>query len=178
MKKTYNLLFASLVLFLFSCNSGTTTGNTSAVDSTETRAESLSPTATPSFTGTYIDGNSEIIRKLADGGQTEGAGGYLALEQSGPDSLKFELNLFKGAPNYHSGTAEGMLSLKDNVATFFSTEYGDNGCKITFTFNGDEIVVEQVEGSDIECGFGQGVVAFGTYKKDDDKAVFLYEGGF
>ena len=39
------------------------------------------------------------------------------------------------------------------------------------------VEIEQEEGSDMSCGFGQGVVAHGIYTKNSDEPVFNYEGG-
>lgn len=179
MKNSSLLLLTGLLFVLFACNNSSSTDNTIAVDSTDTRAENLNPPAEQVFTGTYTNGDWEIVEKLAggEGEDDDAGGGYLAIEQKGADSLKFELTLFNGAPNYHTGTAEGMLHLKDNVATFETEEF-DSKCKITFTFSGDEVKVDQVDGNDFDCGFGQGVMAFGTYKRRKNEAIFKYEGGF
>lgn len=176
MKNTSTFLLASLIFCLFSCKNGSTVDNSLTVDSTDTRTSSLSTPINQSFTGTYTDGDWESVKTLAEGGEIEGSGGYLAIEQKEANTLKFELSLFNGAPNYHTGTAEGMLSLQDNVATFVTTEY-DGECKITFTFKGNEVHVEQVTGGDFQCGFGQGVMAFGVFKKQKEEAIFKYEGG-
>ena len=56
------------------------------------------------------------------------------------------------------------------------TEEADE-CKITFTFNGPDVIVKQVTGTEFVCGLGKGVYANGSYKKQSDEAIFKYEGG-
>ncbi len=167
-------LFAAL--FMFSCTSNSNgTDNTDNSDSTDTTPidNSVQPTTTEGVTGTYTFGNPD----------DESSSGYLALELLEDDSVKFELNLRGAAPNYPTGTATGKMANAEGMLTFVTTEYndlateGDDECKITFTFQGKNVVVEQVNGSEFVCGFGKGVFANGTYKKVNDEAVFKYKGG-
>lgn len=162
-----------LTFFVVACGNDSTSTETdtnTTTDTTETTAvdNSSSPSTYTAgdVTGTYLWGDQE----------GEGGGGYLAIEQQDDGSLKFELDITNGAPNYHTGTATGTMPLDGNIATFSTTEF-DGDCQITFTFNGTNVDVKQVSGNDFECGFGQGVVAQGTYTKDKDEAIFKYEGG-
>lgn len=122
------------------------------------------------ITGTYVLGDMDS----PDGG------GYLVVEEQANDSIKFELNMNIGAPNYNSGTATGLLKLEENTATFATSEYAeDEPCKIIFTFNNDKtILIDQKEGSPFSCGFGNRVFANGLYTKQKEEAIFQYEGGF
>lgn len=119
--------------------------------------------------GTYIMGDQE---------GTEG-GGYLAIQQLDDNQLKFELDLNNGAPNYHSGTAYGTITRDGNVAVYTTSEYamGGESCAISFVFEPDQVGVEQKQGSDMACGFGQGVIANGTFKKTSEEAIFRHEEG-
>lgn len=168
----FALFFAFFVVACGNDSTSTETDNTtdSTTDTTETtsvdNSSSPSTTMTGNVTGTYLWGDQE----------GEGGGGYLAIEKQDDGSLKFELDITNGAPNYHTGTATGTMPLDGNVATFETTEF-DGDCKITFTFNDNSVEIKQVSGNDFECGFGQGVVAQGTYTKDKDEAIFKYEGG-
>lgn len=161
------LCFWSTLCFFVSCTNTSTPTDDQPTDSTSTSIEQPETTpTTPTFTGTYT----------LDDQDGESGGGYLVIEKVSDDSLKFELDINNGAPNFHSGTATGMLSLVDQTATFITTEY-DGECKITFAFEGNQVTVEQVNGSDFACGFGQGVAAHGVYTKQGDEAIFRYEGG-
>ena len=140
-----------------------------APDST-TAAAPAPPEVLPmpdNVTGTYVFGDQE---------GTEG-GGYLVVKQLEGDQIKFELDLNRGAPNFNSGTATGTLDLKGNRAEFTTTEYDMSGktCLISFVFQGDEVVVDQEQGSDMACGFGHAVYAHGTYKKINDQPTFRYK---
>ncbi|BDS09976.1 hypothetical protein [Aureispira anguillae] len=173
--KPFIHLVITLAIFSFVACTGNTndTVDNNPTDSTTTTVDSPQleniPNTPPSITGTYIFGDQESAK----------GGGYLAIEQQENDSLKFELDLNNGAPNYHSGSATGMMALKDNVAIFTTTEFSEEDpCKITFTFQHNTITISQEKGSEFSCGFGQGVVARGVYTKQKEEAVFKYEGGF
>jgi hypothetical protein len=178
--KLLTTFFLGLTTFLLvSCNSSTTetTTTTTTQDSSATAITDSSTLKTvetnvlsENMTGTYTFGDLE---------GTEG-GGYLIIEEQEDHSLKFELNLNIGAPNYNSGTATGMLKLEENVAVFSTSEYSEEEpCAITFTFNSDNsILIKQGEGSSFSCGFGNRVFANGLFIKQKDEAIFKYEGGF
>jgi hypothetical protein len=119
----------------------------SFVSSQAAKAQAKSSAA--KVTGTY-----EITYK-------RGAGGLLKVLQKG-NEIEFELECNRGAPSYNSGTASGTIALKDNIAIFKTVEYGNGGCEITFTFQGNKVIIKQ-NGSDAACGFGHGVMSDGTY---------------
>jgi hypothetical protein len=132
-----------------------------------------SNSSTPkNFTGTYLFGEQGGTKR----------GGSLVIEVQKENSLKFELDINIGAPNYNSGTAVGMIKLENNVAIFKTHEYveeTETPCTITFTFNKDHsILVTQNEGSPFSCGFGNNVFADGLFLKQNNAAIFKYEGGF
>lgn len=161
-----NLLSTLFVLFVFlfcnSCSNSSTDTTTSSSDSTNTTIENKAPL---NITGTYVWLDQ----------QESGGGGYLAVQQQGKDSLKFELDINNGPPNYPSGSATGVIAIQNNVAIFATNEFGGD-CKITFTFQENQLMIEQL-GGDVYCGFGNGVIANGIYKKDKAEAIFQYEGG-
>ncbi len=96
-----------------------------------------------------------------------GAGGLLKVLQKG-DEIEFELEFNRGAPSYNSGVAGGTIPIKNGVAVFKTSEYGDGGCEITFTFQTNKVFVKQ-KGSDVACGFGHGVMCDGTYRLKNRK---------
>lgn len=180
MKLLTNFLLGLTTFLLVSCNgtsTETTTPPTPAQDSSATvktdsaALKTLVTNVLPeNITGSYVFGDKEG----AEGG------GYLVIERQENDSLKFELDLNLGAPNYSSGTATGMLKLEDNVAVFKTSEYSpEEPCTITFTFKSDNsIEINQDAGSPFSCGFGNDVFAHGLYKKQNEEAIFKYDGGF
>ena len=66
----------------------------------------------------------------------------------------------------NTGTADGMVTLKDNAATFVPE--GTTGCSINLKFEGNKLIVKQT-GSDSDCGFGHNVTADGTYIKRSNR---------
>lgn len=178
MKLITNFFLGLTTLLLVACDSSpaetTTTTTQDSSDTVKIDSSTLkvveASVLSENVTGTYTFGDLE---------GTEG-GGYLVVEKQADASLKFELNLNIGAPNYSSGTLTGVLKVEDNVAVFNTTEYSEEEpCMITFTFNSDNsILIKQNEGSSFSCGFGNSVFANGLYAKQKDEAIFKYEGGF
>ncbi|MEW6127785.1 MAG: hypothetical protein AB1757_12175 [Acidobacteriota bacterium] len=91
-----------------------------------------------------------------------GAGGLLKVLQKSADEIEFEIEFNRGAPSYNSGVAGGTILVKNGVAVFKTTEYSEEGCEITFTFQANKVIVRQ-SGADFACGFGHGVICDGTY---------------
>jgi hypothetical protein len=178
MKLITNFFLGLTTLLLVACDSSpaetTTTTTQDSSDTVKIDSSTLKVVETSvlseTVTGTYTFGDLE---------GTEG-GGYLVIEEQADASLKFELNLNTGAPNYSSGSLTGVLKVEDNVAIFNTTEYSEEEpCMITFTFNSDNsILIKQNEGSSFSCGFGNRVFANGLFAKQKDEAIFNYEGGF
>ncbi len=165
------ILATSLLLFACKGNTGANT-NPNTTDSTRTSSTNNIPVNVDAkITGTYFDGDGPV-EAAADR-----VGTYLAVEQLGTDSLKFELTIVNGEPNFHSGSAAGVIPIKDNVAIFATKEFAGE-CQIIFTFKDKEVELNQAKGGDFDCGFGQGVMAYGTLKKQKNEAIFQYEGGF
>ena len=150
----------------------TTTSTPAPINENSQFKENPNARAMPEdVSGTYIYGDQE---------SSEG-GGYLAIKQLEDGRLKFELDLSNGAPSYHSGTITGTMELDGNTAVFTTREFvmqeGQVPCAISFLFQGDQIIVDQEQGSDMSCGFGQGVIADGTFDKQNSSPIFRYEGG-
>ncbi|HKC63422.1 MAG TPA: hypothetical protein VKB86_07285 [Pyrinomonadaceae bacterium] len=68
----------------------------------------------------------------------------------------------RGELTANTGTGDGIVTLKDNAATFVPE--GTQGCSINLKFEGNKLIVKQT-GSDADCGFGHNVTADGTYIK-------------
>jgi len=160
----HTITFFSLLLFLSACGTSNNQQTNQSTDSTSTESTPTPPTANNTWTGTYTFGDQE----------GEDGGGYLAIKQLDAATIDFELDINLGAPNYHSGTATGKATIADNVATWTTTEF-EGKCRITFTLKDQKIVVDQAEGTELDCGFGAGVSAFGTFDKENNKAIFQYK---
>jgi len=99
------------------------------------------------------------------------AGGWLKTIQSG-HTVRFQLELSRGAPSYNMGWVEGEFTLNDNRGTFHSDEFG--ACELHFSFEEGQVVVEQVAD---QCGYGYGVTGAGTYKLDSTKTPAFSKDG-
>jgi hypothetical protein len=170
-------------LFLGSCDDPQP--NTDPTEQIAPPPTSTDPNGTSEYNG------EESARSMDEGGITgtyvskdpnspEG-GGYLVLQQLEDGRIKFELDLNNGPPNYHTGTATGTIELDGNEGIFTTSEYkmseDQQACVISFLFVEGAVELNQEQGSDMSCGFGQGVVATGIYNKKNSSAIFRYEGG-
>jgi hypothetical protein len=97
----------------------------------------------------------------------------LVLLQNPDNTVKFKISavrivgardLSTGNGSVHIGTAMGQMPLKENAAVFSEAEYP--ACTFRFTFKGESLELAQ-EGGDLDCGFGAGVYAGGTYTHSD-----------
>ena len=103
-------------------------------------------------------------------GDTQRGGGELLVIEE-PTRVRFQLELWRGAPSHNMGFLEGTVTVKDGRGRFSSREAG-MACDIDFTFQQDKVVVHQT-GTDAACGFGHEVYADGTYKRTSQrKPVF------
>ena len=87
-----------------------------------------------------------------------------------------ELFCLRGSPSYNSGGLIQKVLLSNNLAVYSASEeyfdytenYTSAPCHIVFQFEQDTIEVTQL-GLDSDCGFGNGVYAYGVYKLIDPK---------
>ena len=107
-------------------------------------------TKAPNVTGTYSNRTSEF--KILDQG-----GGQLKIQFDGSFPYRVGKELMA-----NTGTASGTATLNGNVAVFVPE--GFESCKITLRFAGRSLKVTQ-EGTDSDCGFGNRVMATGTYTR-------------
>jgi hypothetical protein len=70
----------------------------------------------------------------------------------------------RGGWTANTGEASGIAKI-EGIAATFRPDGADEGCKITMTFKGDRLVVDQKD----SCGFGLNVVASGTYRKTSSR---------
>ena len=97
--------------------------------------------------GTWRKGES-VIKILAHGG----------------GKLKVSFNIFNER-TLNQGSADGVANIEGIEATFSPEVDGaKNKCKFTMKFTVGKLIVEQF-GTDVDCGFGNGVSADGTYTK-------------
>lgn len=108
-----------------------------------------------SVTGTWESGNE---RK---------GGGLLLLRQT-ETKVDFQLELWQGGPAHNMGFMQGQFELKDGKANFIQEE-GTFHCRIDFVFQGQQVTLTQLEGSDADCGFGHNVHADGVFRRTSSR---------
>lgn len=124
--------------------------NAGAKTDTGAPAETEAPQVeVANFSGTYGYDNGE------------NGGGELRVEQKGSE-IEFSIRIVAGPPAYNQGSLVGKAALKDNVAEVNVQDYGD--CRFTITFSENEARIVSDENAR-SCGFGNGVIADGVYKK-------------
>lgn len=106
-----------------------------------------------------------------------GGSGLLKVLSISPEKVRYALTVVGRAPAYNQGMLEGEASMiNPNEAVLETTQF--NGiCRIVCRFAGDTVYVKTLEGESFTCGFGHGVMADGTYLREDDLDPFRAEGG-
>jgi len=122
-------------------------------------------------TGTYKFNN---IYKKKDG-DFYGYSGDIEVKKINSEKITMSFAVNKGAPSYNSGSFVDTLTYKDNRAIYTIQKF-DPTCKIIFDFTKKGITVkEETKDYNFGCGFGQGVVADGFYKKVSKKVPILID---
>jgi hypothetical protein len=119
----------------------------------ETEDEVIEPSSEP-ITGTYA---------FDLGGDQ--ANGELQVSQLAYDRFQFKLAVVGNAPARNQGTLEGEAKLEpNNTATFSIKEFGGE-CSLQFTWTEAGVSLKTLKGDPATCGFGNGVMADGEYKR-------------
>ncbi|MDT9001756.1 hypothetical protein RQP53_20940 [Paucibacter sp. APW11] len=91
------------------------------------------------------------------------SGMWLKTKQEG-STLRFQLELQRGAPSYNSGWIDGELELRRNIGVFRKVlDYGGT-CEIGFQFSPEYVELRQL-GDVSGCGFGHNVYADGVLRR-------------
>lgn len=93
------------------------------------------------------------------------SGLWLKTRQTG-DTVRFQLELARGAPSYNSGWLEGEIKLSGTAGVFRSNEYG--ACEIAFEFAPAFVQLKEAPAQQ-ECGFGFNVHADGKLRRKSAK---------
>lgn len=76
------------------------------------------------------------------------------------NSIAFDLYIQGPPPGVHLGTLNA-IAYKSGKSYRYKN---DEGCEINMAFEGDSVKLDQ-KGTDVDCGFGANIGAFGTLKK-------------
>lgn len=102
--------------------------------------------------------------------------GELKIYPSDDGTTRYAISVVGPPPAHNQGMMEGTAPFKDNVVTITNTDFGGK-CVIQITIADGEAVVKTLSGDSPTCGFGNNVMADGTYKLVDDLNPFMAEGG-
>ena len=110
-------------------------------------------------TGTYE------LKEENDDAETKQEFPFLGLEElfvknMAGNTIFFDLQIQGPPPGVHMGVVSGMAEGSGNHYVYTN----DEGCKITLSFAGDTVSLNQ-KGSDINCGFGANIYAYGKLSK-------------
>ena len=158
--KLFQTLFflLAITLLTFACNNTTegTEGDNTTADSTTQNTE---PEATPLI----IDVSGKYTY---DNGENQG-NGELIIQQLGNGHFNFQLMIVgPGAvPNTGKMDGSGLLNPQEREGVATIVEFGGT-CQLKFTFANNQAVVETLEGDSALCGFGNNVMADGTYTRE------------
>jgi hypothetical protein len=115
----------------------------------------------------YARNNDSIDAKQVTG-TWESENNVISILALNDEKLKVELDLSYEYPletgsGTNLGFALGQTTLKERTAIFIPPD--TENCKITMQFETEKMMKVTQEGKPIECGFGLGVYANGSYKK-------------
>ncbi len=117
--------------------------------------EKINKLVTSKYAGTYSFGANIDKERI----------GTIFIYPETDTTVLFYIDLNRGAPSYNMGSLYGRVRITDGDGTFHSKlDFGDKGCKWTFRFSRNNLIIETVAGQD-ECGFGAHVFADGEFKK-------------
>ena len=127
---------------------------------------------------TYIDptGTYQLDSKTEKkGGDIYGYDGQIQVKRISHEKIIMTFLFNMGAPSYNSGSFVDTLNYNNNRAIYTDPEL-DTTCKITFNFGKKGVFVkEETADFNTGCGFGNGVVAIGFYKRSSFKTPVLRE---
>ncbi len=105
--------------------------------------------------------------------QSENRSGELLLSQLDNEAFRFQLTVIGGSPSHNQGLAEGEAWFADKRKGFIQLGTREAPCVIQLTFEEGQVIVETQQGNSASCGFGQGVIADGTYIRVSNIDPFL-----
>lgn len=105
-----------------------------------------------------------------------GGSGEIKVYAADDGTARYELLVVGPPPAHNQGMMEGAARLEGNIMTITNTQFGGK-CVIEVTFIDASATVKTLSGDSPTCGFGNNVMADGTYRQVDDLNPFLAEGG-
>lgn len=100
---------------------------------------------------------------------SHGRYGSLAVFPETNNTLLFYIDLNRGEPSFNYGSLYGRVKIVNDTGTFYMKfDYAQSGCKWFFKFSKDHLTIKTKD-EQYECGFGNGVIPDGDYKRTSAK---------
>ena len=120
-------------------------------------------------TGTYeLDSKTKI-----KDGDTYGYFGEINVKLIDSNKIAMIFYICKGAPSYNSGSFVDTLLYHNNIAIYKDKYDTVKSCKVIFTFSNTKIKLQESANYAYGLCWGQGVVAFGNFRKINSKVPVI-----
>lgn len=101
-------------------------------------------------------------------GTFKAAGCGLESAAVAPDSLHVQIECQGGPPSSHIAFVDARLEVRDGRAEYVRAGH-EGSCRITISFRRTRAIVTE-KGTDLACGFGEGMSVDGTYSRTGSKS--------
>lgn len=121
-----------------------------------------------------VSGTYELVSKTAKkGDDVYGYAGEIQVKELPKNRIILSFFITKGAPSYNLGSFVDTLDYSNSSAVY-KIEQDSIRCEISFLFNDKGIQVKQESNDDYYgCGFGDGVVAHGFFKRVSNEVPII-----
>lgn len=123
------------------------------------------------FGQTKTDINSNFFTTKYSGVYSYGANvgkgriGTISIYPETDSTILFYIDLNGGEPSYNMGSLYGRVKISNDTGIFYSKyDFSDTGCKRRFNFTKNSLKIETLD-DQYDCGFGNGVIGDGEYKR-------------
>ena len=118
------------------------------------------------------DGTYELVSKtVTKGDDIYGYSGKVQAKELEDQQIILSFFITKGAPSYNLGSFVDTLAYRENTAVY-TYQLDSNRCQISFRFTTKGIEVKQGDDASY-CGFGNGVIAHGFFKKTSSETPVI-----
>lgn len=123
---------------------------------------------------TGMSGTYELVSKtVKKGDDVYGYAGEIQVKELPNNRIVLSFFITKGAPSYNLGSFVDTLDYSKNTAVY-KLQQDSVRCEISFLFNDKGIQVKQESNDDYYgCGFGDGVVAHGSFKRVSNEVPII-----
>ena len=125
-----------------------------------------------SFTA-YGQTESKRLQTMKYAGTFSSATGTILIYPESDSTVLFYIDINRGAPSYNMGSLYDRLKIIKGHGTYVSK---DQGCQWTIQFSNDKLIIGTVK-EFYDCGFGNGVLADGSFGQTSKKVPDHFVNG-